>query len=211
MDGLLVDSEPYWDEARQMLVVDAGLDWNWTLEDQDVVMGNSTAGWVNYLRKRFALDMSPLEVEQGVVANMLKLYRRRIPFLVGARRAVRLSATQFRVGLASGSPPGLIQTVIDDEALQGKFEVVLSGDAFAQGKPAPDIYLAAAAQLGLEPQQCVCLEDSGNGILAGKRAGMRVIAVPDERFSPAAEKLAEADVVLESLEQFSLKLVAGLG
>ena len=86
----------------------------------------------------------------------------------------------------------------------------MSGDQFEKGKPAPDIYLTAAAQLGVAPENCLCFEDSGNGILAGKAAGMKVVAVPDRRFSPAAEVLANADIVLKSLQDFSLGTIAHL-
>ncbi|MDJ0916017.1 MAG: HAD family phosphatase, partial [Desulfobacterales bacterium] len=71
----------------------------------------------------------------------------------------------------------------------------------------PDIYLATAKELGVEPSKCVCLEDSGNGILAGKNAGMHVIAVPDSRFPPAADKLNQADIILDSLTEFSLEII----
>ncbi|HMQ56680.1 MAG TPA: HAD-IA family hydrolase, partial [Anaerolineae bacterium] len=94
-----------------------------------------------------------------------------------------------------------------DAALQGRFQVILSADEVGAGKPSPDVYLETAKRLGIKPEDCVCLEDSGNGILAGKRAGMKVIAVPDSRFMPAAEKLNQADLILESLTDFSLALL----
>jgi HAD superfamily hydrolase (TIGR01509 family) len=210
MDGLLVDSEPYWDEARRIMAVEAGATWDWTADDQNTVMGKSTKGWVSFMIERFNLTLSPRSVEEKIIDNMLQLYKERIPFLPGAREAVSMSAMNFSVGLASGSPQNLIEMVVGDRSLQGKFQVTLSGDQFDQGKPAPDIYLAAAAKLGVQPEHCLCLEDSGNGILAGKRAGMKVIAVPDARFYPAAEKLAQADLILESLTHFSLDTIAML-
>lgn len=204
MDGLLVDSEPYWDEARKRLILDCGISWEWGPEDQSAVMGRSTHEWVGFMVNRFNLDLSPEAVEEKIVANMVKLYQSKVPFLPGAPQAVSLAADTFKTGLASGSPKGLIRTVTADQALEGKFQVILSGDQFTMGKPAPDIYLAAADQLGIAPENCLCFEDSGNGILAGKAAGMRVIAVPDERFRPAEDSIAEADVVLKSLLDFSL-------
>jgi beta-phosphoglucomutase-like phosphatase (HAD superfamily) len=79
-----------------------------------------------------------------------------------------------------------------------------------RGKPAPDVYLEAARLLGLQPERCVCLEDSGNGILAGAAAGMQVIAVPDPRFPPQPAALAQARVVLRSLTELDLALLRGL-
>lgn len=210
MDGLLVDSEPYWDEARKILVVETGMRWDWNADDQKAVMGSSTHEWVSYIIERFNLNFSPAEVEEKIIENMVNLYNQRIPFLPGAQEAVALAANNFISGLASGSPRRLIQTVLLDQALQGKFQAILSGDQFEKGKPSPDIYLAAAEKLEVQPDHCVCFEDSGNGILAGKAAGMKVIAVPDPRFSPASEILAEADVILESLRHFSLETIANL-
>jgi beta-phosphoglucomutase-like phosphatase (HAD superfamily) len=211
MDGLLVDSEPYWDEARKMLANEAGLDWDWNMDDQKAVMGSSTHEWVEYVIRRFKLDMPPETVEGKIIANMARLYRRQVPFLPGAIASVNLAANNFRTGLASSSPIRLIQAVTGNRALKGKFEVTLSGDHVSQGKPAPDIYLAAARALGVRPEHCVCFEDSGNGILAGKAAGMRVIAVPDHRFSPATETLARADLVLASLEELTLETFNTIG
>ena len=89
-----------------------------------------------------------------------------------------------------------------DAPLRDNLKLVVSGDEVPNGKPAPDVYLETAKRLGVNPENCLCLEDSGNGILSGKSAGMTVIAVPDERFPPKPEKLAQADYVLKSLEEF---------
>lgn len=201
MDGLLVDSEPYWDEARSIMAAEAGV--KWSEEDHKAVMGVSTPEWVNYMIERLGLRLPPKSVEERIIGTMADLYNQRIPFMPGAIEAVALAAKHFTTALASGSPRSLIETVTDSPTLKGKFDVILSGDQFSRGKPAPDIYLGAAKQLNLKPSQCVCLEDSGSGILAGHSAGMKVIAVPDSRFPPAAEHLARASIVLNSLRQFS--------
>jgi len=208
MDGLLIDSEPCWDEARRIMAAGAGVDWN--KSDHKAVMGVSTNEWVEYMIKRLSLNIPAAEVEETIIATMRDLYNQRIPFLPGAEQAVNLAASSYPIGLASGSPQSLIDTILDAPSLRGKFRVVLSGDQFSHGKPAPDIYLAAAKALGVEPENCVCLEDSGNGILSGANAGMKVIAVPDQRFMPSEEKLSKADVVLGSLREFSEEIVASL-
>ena len=138
---------------------------------------------------------------------MVALYQKQIPYLPGASEAVALSATKYPTGLASRSPRRLIDAVTNDIALRGKFKAIISGDQVAHGKPAPDIYLATAKAMGVKPADCVCLEDSGNGILAGKNAGMKVIAVPDERYRPSSAKLDQADAILDSLAAFSLATI----
>lgn len=199
MDGLLVDSEPVWDKARAMMARAAGKSWD--REDHKAVMGVSTQEWVDYMIHRLDLTLAPQVVETQIVAQMVALYRQQIPFFKGALESVALTAKLFPTGLASGSPRQLIDTVTSHPKLVGKFKAIFSADQVGRGKPAPDVYLKTAAALAVSPENCVCLEDSGNGILAGKNAGMRVIAVPDPRFPPAGDTLAQADVVLGSLSQ----------
>lgn len=205
MDGLLVDSEPVWDRARKSMADEAGKDWN--QEDHKAVMGVSTAEWAAYMIRRLELTLSPQEVQTQVIQRMVEMYQAGIPYFPGAVEAVHLAANHFPTALASGSHRTLIDTVTADAAMQGQFQVILSADEVGAGKPAPDVYLETARRLGVLPETCVCLEDSGNGILAGVRAGMKVIAVPDPRFAPAADKLAQAHVVLTTLTEFSLELL----
>lgn len=202
MDGLLVDSEPVWNQARVDLAASVGQDW--TKADHKAVMGVSTQEWVDYMQQRLELNMSPEQVQHEVISRMAAMYEGGIPFLPGAIEAVALAAQHYPVALASGSHRSLIDIVIAHPALQGKFQVVLAADEVGAGKPDPAVYLEAARRLGIDPTHCVCLEDSGNGILAGVRAGMTVIAVPDARFRPAADILDQADIVLDSLTEFSL-------
>ena len=91
--------------------------------------------------------------------------------------------------------------------MRGRFQVVVCTDDLPRGKPAPDVYLETARRLNVNPETCVCVEDSSNGILAGKAAGMKVTPVPDMRFDPNYEVIRKADVVLGSLEEFSLELI----
>jgi beta-phosphoglucomutase-like phosphatase (HAD superfamily) len=157
--------------------------------------------------ERLDLALSPQEIQDEVVNRLIDLYQQGIPFLPGAVEAVDLARQHFPTALASGSHPSLIEAVIRDARMQGRFQVILSADEVGAGKPAPDIYLETASRLGFEPGQCVCLEDSGNGILSGKRAGMKVIAVPDPQSLPQADILAQADLVLDSLADFSLTIL----
>jgi HAD superfamily hydrolase (TIGR01509 family) len=205
LDGLLVDSEPCWDRVRQQLAAEYGQ--SWTEVDQRAVMGVSTATWADYLITRLGLDLTQQAVIERVVGKMLALYQEHIPFLPGAVPAVQLAAKHYPTALASGSERSLIEVVVQDPAMQGKFQAVVCTDDLPRGKPAPDVYLEAARRLNVSPEVCVCVEDSANGILAGKAAGMKVIAVPDMRFNPNPEVLQQADVVLGSLEEFSLELI----
>lgn len=200
-DGLMVDSEPVWDRARKNMAEAVGI-MDWNKDDHKAVMGVSTLEWAEYMIKRLKLDKPPQAVIDELVELMLALYREEVPFMVGAVAAVEYASSHYPTAVASGSHPDLLDAVMNDPAVKGKFKVIVSADTVPNGKPSPDVYLETAKQLGVNPENCVCLEDSGNGILAGKNAGMTVIAVPDDRFPPNQEKLAKADYVLNSLEEF---------
>ncbi len=208
MDGLLVDSEPHWFEARRGLAASVGQEW--TEDDQRAMMGVSTADWVEYTTRRLGLDLSPSQVQDEIVGRMTALYRERIPFMPGSVQAVNLAAQHFPTALASGSHRALIDAVMNDPNMRGKFTLIVCGDQVRAGKPAPDIYLETARRLGIQPEHCACVEDSGNGILAGRAAWMKVIAVPSRMLRPPPDILAQADCVLESLEEFSLDLIQSL-
>jgi beta-phosphoglucomutase-like phosphatase (HAD superfamily) len=208
LDGLLVDSEPCWDQVRQKVAAEYGQ--TWTQADQHLVMGVSTAFWADYMIGRLKLKMSQPEVIERVVSEMLSIYRTHIPYLPGAIQAVHLAARLYPTALASGSERSLIDVVVHDAAMSGKFQAVVCTDDLPHGKPAPDVYLEAARQLGVNPETCVCVEDSSKGILAGKTAGMKVVAVPDMRFSPDWGVIQQADIVLKSLDEFTAELIQSL-
>jgi beta-phosphoglucomutase-like phosphatase (HAD superfamily) len=174
-------------------------------------MGVSTHEWVDYMIDRLGLTIPPEDVEGRIIGRMVEMYRAGIPWFPGAVDAVDLAAAHYRTALASGSHRTLIEAVTADTAMRGKFEVIVASDEVGSGKPAPDVYLAAAERLGVESGDCVCIEDSGNGILAGIRAGMKVIAVPDPRFPPRPEVLGQAHLVLGSLAELSLEHFERLG
>lgn len=207
LDGLLIDSEIVWNMVRTEIAAQQGV--AWTEGDHRAVMGVSTAEWVAYMTERLALELSPAEVQELVAGRMVASYRERIPFKPGAVELVQATGERYPLGLASGSVRELIDLVVAAPELAGRFDAVVSADEVGRGKPHPDVYLETARRLGVVPEACVCLEDSGHGIDAGKAAGMRVIAVPDLRFMPRAEVLARADVVLGSLLEVTPELLAG--
>ena len=87
------------------------------------------------------------------------------------------------------------------------FRATVSSEEVGRGKPAPDVYLEAARRLGVEATRAASVEDSHNGILAAKAAGMRVVAIPNRHFPPGADALAAADVVLESLDALTAEAI----
>jgi beta-phosphoglucomutase-like phosphatase (HAD superfamily) len=105
---------------------------------------------------------------------------------------VRSLAGRWPLGLASSSNRGIIDLVLELADFGDAFRVTVSSEEIDRGKPAPDVYLEAARRLAVEPDRCVAIEDSSNGIRAADAAGMTVIAVPNEHYPPASDALSLA-------------------
>ena len=120
------------------------------------------------------------------------------------------SAAAARFGLASSSPPRLIEAVLQSAGLRSCFRAVMSTEQVPHGKPAPDIYLAVTAALGCPSADCAAVEDSSNGLRSAAAAGLRVIAIPQPQYPPDPDALAQADLVLPSLAGLTVEAVAAL-
>jgi len=207
LDGVLVDSEHVWDEVREELARERG--GRWHEGAQADMMGMSSPEWSRYMHDVIGLPEPPDEINREVVERMLARYREELPLIAGAIAAVERLAPGFRLAVASSSNRPLIDAVLDAAALTPRFELTVSSEEVARGKPAPDVYLEAASRLGLAPARCAAVEDSANGIRSAHAAGLRVIAVPNTRYPPAADALALADATLPSLADLSPEVVVG--
>ncbi len=207
LDGVLLDSEELWDEVREGLARERG--GRWHEGAQADMMGMSSREWSVYMHERIGLSEPPEEINAEVVRRMLERYRRELPLIPGAVEAVERLAARWPLGLASSSNRELIDAALEVAGLSRYFRVTVSSEEVERGKPAPDVYLEAATRLGVTPERCAAIEDSQNGIRSAKAAGMRVIAIPNPRFPPPEEVLAEAAVVLGGIEELSPEAVAG--
>ena len=196
MDGVLIDSEPVWERVRRRFVADRG--GRWPADAQDRMMGMSTAEWSAYL-STFGLGLTPQQVAEQVIAAMAAEYEKHLPLLPGATEAVRALAGRWPLAVASSSPRSLIGTVLNAADLASAFAAVVSSEEVPRGKPAPDVYLAAADRLAVAPTACAGVEDSSNGLRSAAAAGLTVIAIPRPEYPPAADALALARLVLPSL------------
>jgi HAD superfamily hydrolase (TIGR01509 family) len=197
LDGVIVDSEHVWDEVREELANQRG--GRWHERAQADMMGMSAPEWSRYMHDVIGLTESPAEIDELVVDRMLERYAEALPLIDGAVEAVLRLAGTFRLALASSSNRTVIDSVLDNAGLTAAFEVTVSSEEVAHGKPAPDVFLEAARRLEVPPERCAAIEDSANGLRASRAAGMRVIAIPNRRYPPPTEALALADVVLDSV------------
>ena len=205
MDGVLVDSEVYWDKSRIEYACDRGK--TWTDEFQRLAMGRSTIGWARVMQDRLQLDDSIDEIIVDMKARVIAHYEERMPTRPGALESVRHMKEYFRIGLASGSPTEIIKAVMRITELDLVFEVMVFGDDIPRGKPAPDIYLEAMSRLGVAPQAAAGIEDSANGLRSLKAAGMLAVAAPSPDYPLAEDVLALADAHIVSLEDFNVDLI----
>jgi len=208
LDGVLLDSEQRWNEAKEALVRETG--GTWRDEAPHVMMGMSSPEWSAYLMNDLAVPLGQPEINREVVRRMEDGYRAGLPLLPGAGEAVRALAARWPLGLASSSNRELIDLFLELAGFGDAFRVTVSSEEVARGKPSPDVYLEAASRLGADPARCVAIEDSSNGIRAGHAAGMAVIAVPNPHYPPAEDALALAAATVDGVAAISPELVATL-
>jgi HAD superfamily hydrolase (TIGR01509 family) len=205
LDGLLLDSELAWDDARRRLVAERGGTWKESATRD--MLGMSSGEWSRYVRDELGVDAETQEISDAVVDRLLAGYRERLPWIEGAVEAVERLAARWPLGLASSSNREVIELVMEQSPLGEHFRARVSSEEVGRGKPAPDVFEEAARRLGQPPRRCAAVEDSHNGILAARAAGMTVLAVPNHEFPPAEAALRQAHAVLGSLRELTPEAV----
>ena len=208
LDGVLIESEGVWNEARCAVTLEHG--GRWSDDAPRAMMGMSSTEWSSYMHDQLRVDLPASEISSAVVARLQESYRRTLPLLPGAREAVERLAARWPLGLASSANREIIELVLGLAELRSRFAATVSSEEVAHGKPAPDVYLEAAGRLDLAPTACAAIEDSTNGLRAAAAAEMTVIAVPNRQFPPAEETLSLARAVLGSLTELQPDLIEEL-
>jgi sugar-phosphatase len=204
MDGLLIDTEPVWRSAEKEVFADLGIE----LTEADLL--DSTGVRIDELAAvRLPLHgPGPAEVADRITNQVVDYVKRAGEPMPGVPEAIALfGRSDLRLAIASSSPKRLIDAVCT--RLRLDVDVRCSALDEAHGKPAPDVYLAAARRLGLSPARCLALEDSPSGVLAAKDAGMTCVAVPDPLLT-GDPRYRRADLVLPSLTELTEPLLRSL-
>ena len=203
MDGLLIDSEPLWQEAEISVLGSLGVPLTRELCRQ--TLGVRLDGVVRHWYEEFPWQSESLEVVEAQILEVVtRLILERAKPMPGVREIISLlSAAKYELAVASSSPMQLIRTALEKFGIIEFFSVLHSADEEDEGKPNPAVYLTTMSRLGVDPIHCIAFEDSVLGVRAAKSAGARVIAVPDPA-DLSDPRFTDADVVLSSLTEFSL-------
>jgi HAD superfamily hydrolase (TIGR01509 family) len=196
MDGVLIDSEPLHYQATRQMMAELGVEYG--LADHQQFFGWTDLDMFRTLRERHRLAPEPDALAREYVGRVIALLDQRaaMPGVPAVPRGLRQRG--YRLAVASSSAPASIAAVLRVLDLTDVFERVASGVEVGRSKPAPDVFLLAAERLGVAPRRCLVVEDSRNGVVGARNAGMPCAAIP----CPATrhQDFAEADIRLDSLE-----------
>jgi mannitol-1-/sugar-/sorbitol-6-/2-deoxyglucose-6-phosphatase len=201
IDGLLIDSEPLWNEAATELFQQYGV--NMTEEQYKSTTGLRTKEFVQWWFQYFNIGESEMKrAEQKIVELVLDKIEKKGKIMPGVDYIFDFfQRKSFKIGLATSSPPSLIDLVVQIAGIKQYLHATASAEDLAYGKPHPQVYLNCATSLNSKPTECICFEDSFNGMIAAKAARMKCVIVPHVS-QLKDERWGAADLKLSSLQNF---------
>ncbi|HEY2142709.1 MAG TPA: HAD family phosphatase [Candidatus Udaeobacter sp.] len=200
LDGVLADSEPWWNEIDARLLREYGVTYRGEYHRE--VLGVSYRLAVEFYKKAFHLSASTDELIRRRTEIAIDFFANRVGLFPSAKEILHeLRRMNLRLAVATSSVSVSARPFLNRHQLTGVFEVIVTGDEIERGKPYPDIYLRAAEKLGVAAHACLVIEDALAGVAAAKAAKMRVAAIPDTRFVDPHEYEKEADYILGSLSE----------
>jgi len=208
MDGVLIDSEPHWNDALKVGFRLAGLEMSDEMCEE--TMGYRINEVVDYRFKKHAIDIAyKTDVEDLILSEIIHLVNTKAGILPGVFSSIdKIKSAGIPMAIASSSPMKLIEEVINKLGIKTVLSGVFTAHDDALGKPHPSVYIRTASRMGAHPENCWVIEDSVNGMIAGKAAKMNVIAVPDPKMFND-KRWGLADVLLPSLDDFKIDLLNG--
>jgi mannitol-1-/sugar-/sorbitol-6-/2-deoxyglucose-6-phosphatase len=209
MDGLLIDSEPLWDEAATAVFSNYGI--KLTAEQYATTTGLRTKEFIQWWFALYNISTAHIEeAEQAIITKVIELVQQKGKPMQGVEYILNFfKERNFKIGLASSSPHSLIDTVTELLQIRPYLHHCSSGAELPYGKPHPQVFLNCAAQLDSIPMQCICFEDSFNGMIASKAARMKCVVVPEPEKSKEPRWNA-ADLKISSLQNFNDLLLVSL-
>lgn len=200
LDGVIADSEPMWNDIDSAMLQTYGIEY--AGEHKHQILGTSFSVALNFYRETFNIraEIEEMMLRRRDIAR--DFYAERIPIFESAPQVLAaLKKQNFTLGLATSSIADLVLPFLKRHDLNQYFDAFTTGEEVEHGKPAPDIYLAAAHKANAEPQRCLVVEDALAGLQAGRAAGMTTVAIPDARWVDVSLFPDRADGVLDDLVQ----------
>jgi HAD superfamily hydrolase (TIGR01509 family) len=200
LDGVLADSEPWWNEIDKKLLGEYGVTYHG--EYHRDVLGVSYEVAVEFYKKAFGLSVSTEEMMRRRAEIAIDVFANCIGLFPSTKEVLQeLRRMNLRLAVATSSVSASARPFLNCHEVTRFFDVIVTGDEIERGKPQPDIYLRVAEKLGVTADECLVIEDALPGIAAAKAAKMRVVAIPDTRFVDPREYEKEADYMLGSLSE----------
>jgi HAD superfamily hydrolase (TIGR01509 family) len=204
MDGTLVDTEPYWIECEYELVESFG--GTWSLDHAHAIVGFDLLDSARYIAEHGGVPLAPREIVERLLDGVIERVERRVPWRPGARELLSsLRDDRVPCALVTMSWSRFVDPVLAGLP-DGSFDVVITGDRVTMGKPHPEPYVLATRRLGVEPADCVAIEDSPTGVVSALAAGCHVVGVPNVRDIEAQDGV----VLVESLESIDTAFLQDL-
>lgn len=208
MDGLLIDSEPFWRSAEIKIFSKLGIPF--TEEMCRETVGIRIDEVVVYWNEKLSMNMPVAETSEAIQLELIDMVLESGKPLNGVLETLDLLKQQNRIcALASSSSMRIIEAVVNKLEIKDYFKILHSAEFEKQGKPHPDVFLTTATKLNVKPEDCIVYEDSKNGMLAGLRAGMKVVIIP-ELPDPHQEWHSQANLKWSSMIEFNLQKVESL-
>lgn len=207
LDGSLVDSMWIWKQIDVEYLGKFGIPLPEGLQEE--IEGLCFSETAQYFRERFQIPDPPETIQADWNRMAWDKYEKEVPLKPGAAGFLRWCREKgIRLGIATSNSRELVENVASVHGLRDYFTCIMTGCDVAKGKPAPDVYLAAAEGIGVKPADCLVFEDIVPGILAGKAAGMTVCAVEDDySLDRKAEKAALADYYIRDFTEIERYLI----
>ncbi|HJW37206.1 MAG TPA: HAD family phosphatase [Candidatus Udaeobacter sp.] len=200
LDGVLADSEPWWNEIDAKLLAEYGVTYRG--EYHRNVLGVSYRLALGFYKKTFGLSAPTEELMRRRGEIAAEFFASRVGLFPSARAVIaELRQMNLRLAVATSSVSTSARPFLDRHRLTAFFDVIVTGEEIERGKPSPDIYLSAAERLSIPADACLVVEDALSGIAAAGAAGMCVAAIPDTRFVDAREYEKQADYLLGNLSE----------
>ncbi len=198
MDGVIIDSEPIYHEINARVLDHFGIH-NYTIADFDRCIGMTTRGMMELFQKLYKSKCSVDELVRYHDEESRRTFfaYRGAPIEGIPDLLKKISSKNVPTAVASSSPLELIEAIITNFGLKAYFRLFVSGHEVAKGKPAPDIFLEAARRLDVAPCDCLVIEDSENGTIAAKTAGMTCVAYQNP--ASGGQDLSRADEIVQHI------------